>query len=67
MARTMLDEALGFQPDFIEHQLAHAVRDPLGRRDNRTSHTNERGKMTQAWSDYLDEFGASQILLGPMP
>ena len=27
-ARTILDEALGFQPDFIEHQLAHAVRDP---------------------------------------
>ena len=31
MARTLLDEVLGFRPDFIEHQLAHAVRDPLGR------------------------------------
>jgi integrase len=31
MARTMLDEVLGFRPDFIEHQLAHAVRDPNGR------------------------------------
>ena len=29
-ARTILDEVLGFRPDFIEHQLAHAVRDPLG-------------------------------------
>ena len=28
MARTLLDEMLGFRPDFIEHQLAHAVRDP---------------------------------------
>ena len=28
MARTLLDEVLGFRPDFIEHQLAHAVRDP---------------------------------------
>ena len=28
MARTILDEVLGFRPDFIEHQLAHAVRDP---------------------------------------
>src|SRR3546814_8280391 len=27
MARTILDEVLGFRPDFIEHQLAHAVRD----------------------------------------
>ncbi len=31
MARTILDEALGFRPDFIEHQLAHAVRDPRRR------------------------------------
>lgn len=29
LARTILDEVLGFRPDFIEHQLAHAVRDPL--------------------------------------
>ncbi len=26
MARTLLDEELGFRPDFIEHQLAHVVR-----------------------------------------
>ena len=36
MARTILDEMLGFRPDFIEHQLAHAVRDPNGRAYNRT-------------------------------
>ena len=38
MARTILDEVLGFRPDFIEHQLAHAVRDPNGRAYNRTAH-----------------------------
>lgn len=54
MARTLLDEVLGFRPDFIEHQLAHAVRDPLGRAYNRTSHIEERTKMMQAWADYLD-------------
>jgi integrase len=54
MARTLLDEVLGFRPDFIEHQLAHAVRDPLGRAYNRTSHLDERRKMMQAWADYLD-------------
>jgi integrase len=54
MARTLLDEVLGFRPDFIEHQLAHAVRDPLGRAYNRTSHLDERTKMMQAWADYLD-------------
>ena len=55
MARTILDEVLGFRPDFIEHQLAHAVRDPLGRAYNRTAHLPERRKMMQAWADYLDQ------------
>lgn len=54
MARTILDEVLGFRPDYIEHQLAHAVRDPLGRAYNRTAHLPERRKMMQAWADYLD-------------
>ncbi len=54
MARTILDEVLQIRPDFIEHQLAHAVRDPNGRAYNRTAHLNERRKMMQAWADYLD-------------
>jgi len=54
LARTILDEVLGFRPDFIEHQLAHAVRDPNGRAYNRTAHLPERHKMMQAWADYLD-------------
>jgi hypothetical protein len=37
VARTILDEVLGVRPDFIEHQLAHAVRDPNGRAYNRTA------------------------------
>ncbi|MCQ8130738.1 tyrosine-type recombinase/integrase, partial [Methylomonas rivi] len=55
MARTILDEILGFRPDFIEHQLAHAVKDPNGRAYNRTAHLAERRKMMQAWADYLDD------------
>jgi integrase len=54
MARTILDEVLGFRVDFIEHQLAHAVKDPNGRAYNRTAHLPERHKMMQQWSDYLD-------------
>jgi integrase len=54
MARTILDEVLGVRPDFIEHQLAHAVKDPNGRAYNRTAHLPERHKMMQTWSDYLD-------------
>jgi len=53
-ARTMLDEQLRFPPEIIEHQLAHTVRDPLGRAYNRTTHLAERAEMMQAWADYLD-------------
>lgn len=55
MARTILDEVLQVRPDFIEHQLAHAVKDPNGRAYNRTAHLAERKKMMQLWADYLDE------------
>lgn len=54
MARTVLDEVLHFRPDYIEHQLAHAVRDPNGRAYNRTSHLAERKAMMQQWADYLE-------------
>ena len=54
MARTILDEVLHVRPDYIEHQLAHAVRDPNGRAYNRTSHLAERKNMMQTWADYLD-------------
>lgn len=54
MARTMLEEVLGFRPELIEHQLAHQVRDPNGRAYNRTAHLPERKKMMQQWANYLD-------------
>lgn len=54
MARTLLDEVLGFRVDWIEHQLAHAVKDPLGRAYNRTKHLPQRADMMQKWADYLD-------------
>lgn len=65
MARTILDEVLGVRPDYIEHQLAHAVRDPNGRAYNRTAHVAERRKMMQQWADYLEKLktGSEVILL----
>lgn len=54
MARTLLDEVLNFPVDWIEHQLAHAVRDANGRAYNRTKHLDQRKNMMQAWADYLD-------------
>ena len=50
----------GFRPDFIEHQLAHAVRDPKGRAYNRTASLPERRVMMQAWADYLDRLKAGE-------
>ena len=64
MARTILDEVLGFRADYIEHQLAHAVRDPNGRAYNRTAHLPERRKMMQAWSDYLDGLRSGAQVIG---
>ena len=63
LARTVLDEVLGFRPDYIEHQLAHAVRDPNGRAYNRTAHLPERRKMMQSWADYLDNLKQGAAVL----
>jgi integrase len=54
MARTIMDEVLGERVDLIEHQLAHAVKDPNGRAYNRTAHLPARRLMMQRWADYLD-------------
>ncbi len=53
MASTRLNE-MGFPPDVIELQLAHAERDEVRRAYNRASRLAERRKMMQRWADYLD-------------
>jgi integrase len=58
MARTILDEVLNYRVDWIEHQLAHAVRDVNGRAYNRTAHLEGRRQMMQGWADYLDTLRA---------
>lgn len=54
MARTMLAERLNVAESVIEAQLAHQVRDGLGRAYNRTEFVDQRRAMMQAWADYLD-------------
>jgi integrase len=66
MARTILDEVLGVRVDFIEHQLAHAVKDPNGRAYNRTAHLVERRNMMQLWADYLDKLKTGAEVI-PLP
>jgi integrase len=64
-ARTMLHERLGFDPNVIEAQLAHSVRDSLGRAYNRTEFVEQRRAMLQKWADYLDKLrlGADVVKL----
>ena len=54
-SRTLLAERLGFRAEVIEHQLAHAVPDALGRAYNRSRFLEERRRMLQSWADYCDE------------
>ena len=60
-ARTLLDEVLKYRVDYIEQQLAHAVKDANGRAYNRTKHLPERQEMMQAWADYLDVLRAQSL------
>nr|MDP2190766.1 integrase arm-type DNA-binding domain-containing protein [Rhodoferax sp.] len=65
LARTIMDEVMGERVDLIEHQLAHAVKDPNGRAYNRTAHLPARRVMMQNWANYLDKLriGAEVIPL----
>ena len=64
-ARTMLHERLGYSPDVIEAQLAHTVRDSLGRAYNRTEFVDQRREMLQTWADYLDQLRSGKDTLPP--
>ena len=62
MARTILDEVLDYPIEVIEMQLAHAVKDANGRAYNRTKYREQRHKMMQHWSDYLDGLQADNVV-----
>ena len=53
-ARTLLAEKLNIAPEWIEAQLAHSVKESLGRAYNRTQFLDQRRPMMQQWADYLD-------------
>jgi integrase len=65
--RTIADEVLKFRVDWIEHQLAHMVKDANGRAYNRTSFLPERKGMMQRWADYLYQLKtgeATNVIVG---
>lgn len=54
-ARTMMVERLNMAEAVVEAQLAHSVRDSLGRAYNRTEFLAGRRIALQSWADYLEE------------
>jgi integrase len=65
MASTRLNE-LGFPPDIIEKQLAHAERNKVRAAYNHASYLSQRREMMQFWADYLDSLrtGADVVAIG---
>lgn len=59
LASTRLNE-MGWAPDIIERQLAHAERNKVRAAYNRASYMAERRKMMQVWADYLDTLRMSR-------
>jgi integrase len=62
-ARTLAAEVLAVRDEVIEAQLAHGVRDALGRAYNRTQWLDQRRELMQRWADYLDELKAGAKVL----
>jgi integrase len=54
MARTLIAEELKIDERFIEKQLAHEIDKQLRGAYNRAQHWDDRVKMMQAWSSWLD-------------
>lgn len=55
MASTLLNESGKWHPDAIERALAHGDSDRIRAAYHRGAHWDERVKMAQWWSDYLDQ------------
>nr|WP_314469101.1 tyrosine-type recombinase/integrase [uncultured Novosphingobium sp.] len=63
MAATLLNEMGTWNPDAIERQLAHAEPNSVRRAYTRGQHWDERVRMMQHWSDYLDQLrGGAEVI-----
>jgi len=65
MAATLLNEMGLWHPDAIERQLAHQDNNAVRRAYTRGEYWDERVRMMQHWSDYLDELrNGAKLLTG---
>lgn len=64
-ASTILNE-IGFRPDVIERQLAHAERNKVRASYNQAEYLDERRAMMQQWADLTDEMAKSDSKVKPI-
>ncbi len=68
MAATLLNEMGIWNPDAIEKQLAHLDGSMVRRAYTRGEYWEERVRMMQHWSDYIDKLrGGAKIIAGRFP
>ena len=65
MAATLLNEMGIWNPDAIERQLAHAESNSVRRAYARGQYWDERVRMMQHWSDYLDQLRDGATIFRP--
>jgi len=65
MAATLLNEMGIWNPDAIERQLAHADGNSIRRAYARGQYWEERVRMMQHWSDYVDQLRGGATILRP--
>ena len=65
MAATLLNEMGIWNPDAIEKQLAHLDTSMVRRAYTRGEYWDERVRMMQHWSDYLDQLRDGAKILRP--
>lgn len=63
LASTTLNE-MGYSPDVIERQLAHAERNKVRAAYNRAEYLPQRRELMQTWSDYLDASEGGKVIVG---
>lgn len=65
MAATLLNEMGIWNPDAIERQLAHEEGNSVRRAYTRGQYWEERVRMMQHWSDYIDQLRDGAVILRP--
>lgn len=65
MAATLLNESGLFNPDAIERQLAHMENNGVRRAYTRGEYWDERVRMMQHWSDYIEQLRDGARVLRP--